>query len=179
MYPCHISEKLLPQLLWPERTLKMNVSPSPAGYLFFDRLEKFVLKKKLDRNFQISDFKIFRFQISKILLLKCNFFQKFWKTGENEKSYISTVIFLKSEIWKFWNLKNDFRSNFFRSNFFLKTNFSNRSKNKWPAGNGDTFILRVLSGQSNWWRSFSEIWHGYKIGTYFLSIKKKQNYILL
>ena len=58
--------ELLPQLLWPERTLKMNVSPSPAGHLFFDRLEKFVFKKKLDRNFQISDFKIFRFQISKI-----------------------------------------------------------------------------------------------------------------
>ena len=35
----------------------MNVSPSPAGHLFFDRLEKFVFKKKLDRNCQISDFK--------------------------------------------------------------------------------------------------------------------------
>ena len=32
----------------------MNVSPSPAGHLFFDRFEKFVFKKKLDRNFQIS-----------------------------------------------------------------------------------------------------------------------------
>ncbi len=74
-----ISEKLFPQFVWPERTLEMNVSPSPAGHLFFDRFEKFVFKKKLDRNFQISDFKNFRFKISKILLLKFNFFQKFWK----------------------------------------------------------------------------------------------------
>ena len=72
--PFYISEKLLPQLLWPERTLKINVSPSPVGHLFFDRLEKFVFKKKLDRNFQISDFKIFRFQISKFPDIS---FQKF------------------------------------------------------------------------------------------------------
>ena len=42
----------LPQLLWPERTLKMNVSPSPAGHLFFDRLGKFVFRQKLVRNFR-------------------------------------------------------------------------------------------------------------------------------
>ena len=76
--------------------------------------------------------------------------------------------FLKSEIWNFWNLKNElfwnlksenFDENFekFRSNFFLKTNFSNRSEDKWPAGDGDTFIFSVISGQSNWGRSFSEI----------------------
>ena len=63
----------------------MNVSPSPAGHLFFDRLEKFVFKKSWIeifrfqiskfpdfrfqkfsdfrfQNFQISDFKIFRFR---------------------------------------------------------------------------------------------------------------------
>ena len=50
-----ISEKLLHQLLWLGRALKMNVSTSPTGHLFFDRLGKFVFKKKLDRNFQTSD----------------------------------------------------------------------------------------------------------------------------
>ena len=81
---------LLSQLLWPERTLKMNVSPSPAGHLFFDRFGNFVFKKKLDRNFsifveifrfqisnfQISDFKNFRFRkISKFQISK---FPKCW-----------------------------------------------------------------------------------------------------
>ena len=45
----YFSEKLLSKLLWPERSLKVNVSPSPAGHLFFDRIEKFVFKKKLVR----------------------------------------------------------------------------------------------------------------------------------
>ena len=118
------SEKRLPQLLWPERTLEMNVSPSPAGHLFFDRFEKFVFKKKLDRNFQISyfkktDFIIFRYQISKFPDFR---FQKYYCW--------------KSEIW------------IFRSNFYL-TNFSNRSKNKWPAGDGDALIFRDFFDQSN------------------------------
>ena len=54
------------------------------------------------------------------------------------------------QIFEIWNLKISIQ-------LFLKTNFSNRSKNKWPAGDGDTFIFRVLSGQSNWGRSFSKI----------------------
>ena len=70
---------------------------------------------------------------------------------------------LKSENFEIWNLKfgNLKSENFdekienFRTNFFLKTNFSNRSKYKWPAGHGATFIFRALSGQSNWGRSFS------------------------
>ena len=62
-----ISEKLLPQSLWPERARKMNVSPWQAGHLSFDRFEKFVFKKKLVRKFpenrrpKFSDFKTFRF----------------------------------------------------------------------------------------------------------------------
>ena len=62
--------------------------------------------------------------------------------------------------FEIWNLKSEnFDENFenFRSNFFLKTNFSNRSKDKWPVGDGDTFIFGALSGQSNWGRSFSKI----------------------
>ena len=50
----------------------MNVSPWPAGHLYFDRLEKFVFKKKLVRkklifSSKFSDFRFqnFRFQISK------------------------------------------------------------------------------------------------------------------
>ena len=64
------SEKLLPQLLWSERTPKMNVWPSRAGHLFFDRFEKFVFKKKLVRKFRkfsskFSDFRFRKFRISK------------------------------------------------------------------------------------------------------------------
>ena len=99
----------------------MNVSPSPAGHLFFDRLEKFVFKKKLDRNFQISDFKIFRFQIPKFSDFRfrnfsveiINIFKKsifrFFKNFENVNNFNSK--FSKFPISKFFDLKFfDFRS---------------------------------------------------------------------
>ena len=66
--------------------------------------------------------------------------------------------FLKSEIWNFEirKLKISTKKNeFFRTNFFRRLIFSNRSKDKWPAGHGATFIFRALSGQCNWGRSFS------------------------
>ena len=133
------SEKLLPQLLWSERTLKMNVWPSRAGHLFFERISKifveifrFQISKISDfrfQNFQISDFKIFRFQISK-----------------NFRFQIS-----KFQISDFKIFEN------FRTNFFLNTNFSNRPKKINDRLAVALRSFRVLSGQSNWGKSFSEI----------------------
>ena len=93
---------------------------------------------------KISDFRFQKYYCWNVTFFIFFVFQKLWKKlNFNSNIFeIWNLKILKSQIWKF------------RSNFFLKTNFSNRSKNKWPAGDGDTFIFRVLSGQSNWGRSY-------------------------
>jgi len=100
-----------------------RISIASRSFIFWPigkiRLQKKVGSKKVGSKVIFSDFKISRFQISKILLLKCNFFHfpPFFKILE--KSYISRVIFLKSEIWKFWNLKSEnFDPTFFWGRIF-------------------------------------------------------------
>ena len=55
---------------------------------------------------------------------------------------------LKSEIFEIWNLKIPIQ-------LFVEDEIFQSVKNKWPAGQGATFIFRALSAQRNWGRSFS------------------------
>ena len=103
----------------------MNVSPSPAGHLFFDRFEKFVFKKKLDRNFQISDFKnrkIENFENRKIFEgFQLNFFEfsnsKFFEFSDFRK--ISIEILRK--IFDFQNFRFFDFSKIFQLRRFFST----------------------------------------------------------
>ena len=128
----------------------MNVSPSPAGHLFFDRFEKFVFKKKLDRNFQISDFKnrkIENFENRKIFegfQLKFFEFSNFGIFGFSEKFQLKSFDFFrfsKFSIFRFFenfptspiffdqNFCEFFTENFFKVVFFHPENRISYAKN--------------------------------------------------
>ena len=84
-----------------------RISIASRSFIFWPigkiRLQKKVGSKKVRSKVIFSDFKIPDFRFQKYYCWNVTFFNfPFF-----EKSYISTVIFLKSEIWNFWNLKSE------------------------------------------------------------------------
>ena len=99
-----ISEKLPPRWLWPERALEMNVAPWPGGHLIFWPIWRIRLQKKV-RSKILDFFRYENFESWNLEILKSEIW-KFWNLrSENFETWNLKI--LKSGIWKFWNLKSE------------------------------------------------------------------------